>query len=167
RSVAIEKLSPAAKVRAILRYSALPGSSRHHWGTDLDVYDAAAIEPGYRLQLSPQEVETGGVFDAMHCWLDECMATGASFGFYRPYHIDRGGVAPERWHLSYAPIATDCEVRLSKEVLTACWREHAAVEEDLLLAEQVRADLAQIMADFVRVAPDWCPAQYREPIQPG
>ena len=27
------------------------------------------------------------------------------FGFYRPYASDRGGVQPEPWHLSYAPVA--------------------------------------------------------------
>ncbi|MEE8192443.1 MAG: M15 family metallopeptidase, partial [Gemmatimonadales bacterium] len=38
----IEKLSEKELVFAILRWSALPGASRHHWGTDLDVYDANA-----------------------------------------------------------------------------------------------------------------------------
>ena len=38
-----------------MRWSAIPGSSRHHWGTDLDVYDAAAVTPDYQVQLTPQE----------------------------------------------------------------------------------------------------------------
>ena len=33
-------LSPAERVAAILWWSALPGASRHHWGTDFDVMDA-------------------------------------------------------------------------------------------------------------------------------
>ena len=33
------KLSDQQKILAILTWSALPGASRHHWGTDLDVYD--------------------------------------------------------------------------------------------------------------------------------
>ena len=32
-------LDPWQQVQAILRWSALPGASRHHWGTDLDIYD--------------------------------------------------------------------------------------------------------------------------------
>ena len=34
-------LGDAELAFAILRWSALPGASRHHWGTDLDVYDEA------------------------------------------------------------------------------------------------------------------------------
>ena len=40
------QLSPAERIEAILRWSALPGASRHHWGTDLDLIDAHAIQPG-------------------------------------------------------------------------------------------------------------------------
>jgi LAS superfamily LD-carboxypeptidase LdcB len=38
------------QLHAILRYSALPGTSRHHWGTDLDVFDAAALHQGQEVQ---------------------------------------------------------------------------------------------------------------------
>lgn len=55
-------LDDVDKVCAILRFSALPGASRHHWGTDLDVFDAAAMPEDYRLQLSPQEVAEDGMF---------------------------------------------------------------------------------------------------------
>src|SRR5689334_23981641 len=44
-------LSPAERVTAILWWSALPGASRHHWGTDFDVMDAAAMPAGYKLQV--------------------------------------------------------------------------------------------------------------------
>ena len=74
--VAMGELTPAGQLSAILRFSALPGTSRHHWGTDLDIYDASAVGDGYRVQLTPQEVAAGGVFDAFHCWLDERMEAG-------------------------------------------------------------------------------------------
>ena len=38
-----EALSDNEKLHAILTWSALPGGSRHHWGTDIDVYDRAAV----------------------------------------------------------------------------------------------------------------------------
>ena len=41
--VDINALAAPERLRAILRFSAIPGTSRHHWGTDLDVYDAAAL----------------------------------------------------------------------------------------------------------------------------
>lgn len=102
---------------AILRWSALPGASRHHWGTELDVFDAAARPEGYEVELVPEEVDSGGIFGPLHDWLDGRIAAGTSFGFFRPYDRDRGGVAPERWHLSCAPVAQRFVSGLTVEVL--------------------------------------------------
>ncbi|HEY6132244.1 MAG TPA: M15 family metallopeptidase [Halioglobus sp.] len=157
RPVNLEYLSPEEQLRAILRFSALPGTSRHHWGTDLDVYDAAAVSPDYQVRLSVQEVAEGGVFDPLHCWLDTRMAAGQSQGFYRPYGTDRGGIAPERWHLSYAPLSVGCAMQLHSEILTSCWNCEDDTEEILLRAE-IEADLPGIMARYVVVPGDWCPA---------
>jgi len=156
--IAIATLSPAERLRAILRFSAIPGTSRHHWGTDLDVYDAAAVPDGYRLQLSPAEVAPGGLFDPLHRWLDARMDAGGSHGFYRPYTRDRGGVAPERWHLSYAPLAAGYERQLDTRLLLDCWADCAAGE--LLLVEEIRAGLPAILDRYVAVAAGWCPPQY-------
>lgn len=106
-------LSPWQLVQSILRWSALPGASRHHWGSDIDVYDRAAVPENYSLQLSEQEVQAGGPFAALHDWLDEQIASGNAQGFFRPYAIDRGGIAAERWHLSYAPVAVEYQRALS------------------------------------------------------
>jgi LAS superfamily LD-carboxypeptidase LdcB len=102
----LDSLDDWQKVQAILRWSALPGASRHHWGTDVDVYDRSAVADDYAVQLVPAEVAESGPFGPLHRWLDERIAAGSSFGFFRPYDVDRGGVAPERWHLSYAPLAS-------------------------------------------------------------
>jgi len=160
-TIDINCLSAEEQLRAILRFSALPGSSRHHWGTDLDVYDTAPIDSNYQLQLSPVEVAPGGVFDPLHCWLDRRMAAGESRGFYRPYSSDRGGVAPERWHLSYAPLSAACEPQVTPQLLLDCWNSCKADEPPLLLADEVTAKLPQIVSNYVAVAPDWCPARYR------
>jgi len=157
RAVAISTLPPAQQLQAILRYSALPGTSRHHWGTDLDVYDAAAVAPGYQVQLSVQEVSAGGVFDPLHSWLDARMDAGESHGFYRPYVKDRGGVAPERWHLSYAPLSLGCAAQFHRDMLAACWDCDEALE-GIVLRAQIEADLSQILARYVEVPRDWCPA---------
>jgi LAS superfamily LD-carboxypeptidase LdcB len=52
-------LSEAQRVQCILNWSALPGASRHHWGTEIDVYDRAALPDGYRVKLLPEEVQPG------------------------------------------------------------------------------------------------------------
>ena len=55
-------LSPKEIVYAILRWSALPGASRHHWGSDFDVYDSSNMPKDYKVQLIPSEYEVGGIF---------------------------------------------------------------------------------------------------------
>jgi LAS superfamily LD-carboxypeptidase LdcB len=107
-------LTPAERVTAICWWSAIPGASRHHWGTDFDVADAAAIPQGYKLQVIPAEYQAGGPFQRLTTWLDAHMH---AFGFFRPYTTDRGGVSPEPWHLSYAPLAIHAQRALSPERL--------------------------------------------------
>ncbi|MCG8470163.1 MAG: M15 family metallopeptidase [Gemmatimonadetes bacterium] len=136
-------------VLAILRWSALPGASRHHWGTDLDVYDAAAKPDDYEIELVPAEVRPGGMFGPLHDWLDSRIETGSSHGFYRPYEEDRGGVAPERWHLSHGPIASAYFRRLTPDAL----REVIAGAE-MGLKDEVLEHLDEIYERFViNVAP--------------
>ncbi|MDX1734889.1 MAG: M15 family metallopeptidase, partial [Halioglobus sp.] len=57
--VQVRALEPGQLLRAILRFSAIPGASRHHWGTDMDVFDGSAMPEDYQLQLSPREVASG------------------------------------------------------------------------------------------------------------
>lgn len=89
----------------ILRWSALPGASRHHWGTDIDVFDGST-QKKEDVKLEPEEVEGEGPAAKLHDWLDEKISLNQAFGFYRPYANDLGGVAPERWHLSYSPLSS-------------------------------------------------------------
>ena len=94
------QLSPKEIMFAILRWSAVPGSSRHHWGTDVDVFDGRT-QKSEDVKLIPSECEGKGPAAKMHEWLDSIISQKASFNFYRCYATDRGGVAPERWHLSH------------------------------------------------------------------
>jgi LAS superfamily LD-carboxypeptidase LdcB len=95
-------LSERQRIECILNWSALPGGSRHHWGTEIDVVDGAAMPEGYAPKLLPQEVQEGGMFAGLHRWLDGNMH---KFGFFRPYNYDTGGMYPEPWHLSFAPLS--------------------------------------------------------------
>ena len=134
RPIDIATLSERELVLAILRWSALPGASRHHWGTDLDVCDRAATPAGYEIALIPEEVNPGGMFGPLHQWLDDRIATGDAFGFFRPYDRDRGGVAPERWHLSHGPTAAPLLGGLTPTVLRATVEGAGLALEDAVLA---------------------------------
>lgn len=134
-------LTDADKVRAILWWSALPGASRHHWGTDFDVLDGKALPYGYQLQVIPSEYLPGGIFERMTRWLDEHMQ---AFGFYRPYTTDRGGVQPEPWHLSHARVAARAHSQLTLGSLQGVL-EAAAIEGK----PEVLAALARNYASYV------------------
>lgn len=110
----VRTLSEEQIVRAILHWSALPGASRHHWGTEVDVFDRSALSGGARPQLLPAEYAPGGVFAPLCAWLAQ---HAAEFGFYWPYDSDRGGVQPEPWHLSFAPLAAALLPELTVEVI--------------------------------------------------
>lgn len=92
-------LSETQRVFAILNWSALPGASRHHWGTDIDVYDAEAIkQSGVSLQLIDKEYLPGGPCVRLYEFLKE---HAYKFGFSHVYTAGRGKIAEEKWHLSH------------------------------------------------------------------
>jgi LAS superfamily LD-carboxypeptidase LdcB len=149
-AVDIRSLSERELVFAILRWSALPGASRHHWGTDLDIYDETARPPGYEVELIPEEVEPGGMFAPLHAWLDRRIAAGDAHGFFRPYDRDRGGVAPERWHLSHGPVASAFEEHLTLDRL-----RDTIAGSDLALKDAVLRHLEEIHERFVINTARW------------
>jgi LAS superfamily LD-carboxypeptidase LdcB len=140
-------LDPAERVDTILIWSALPGASRHHWGSDLDVVDRAALAPGQVPPLLPQAYAPGGVFAHLEAWL---AAHVQEFGFYRPYARDLGGVQPEPWHLSYAAVADEALAALSPQVL-----REALAGSDIEDREAVLARLPEIHARYVRNVEPW------------
>lgn len=107
-------LTDLEKIHAIMRWSALPGASRHHWGTDIDVYAANCLPEGVQLQLEPWEYQTGGHQAEFSQWLNHHMAR---FGFYLPYAEDRNGVACEPWHISYFPVSKYLLLQLTPDLL--------------------------------------------------
>ena len=90
----------------------------------------------------------------MHAWLDGQMAAGRSHGFFRPYQKDHGGIAPERWHLSYAPLAVECAAACSDAIFRAAW---ASVEDrgGLELRAEIEAMWPSILARYIEVPADW------------
>ncbi len=143
--VARKTLTDEETMWAILRWSALPGASRHHWGTDIDVIDAASVPAGYRVQLTVEETVNGGVFAEFHRWLDDYLRR-PDCHFFRPYLSDTGGIAPEPWHLSYAP-----QAMLYQQMITVEQLREFIMSVDIALKSNILANLDEIVARFVAV----------------
>jgi LAS superfamily LD-carboxypeptidase LdcB len=135
------RLRPDELLDAILMWSAIPGGSRHHWGSDVDVVDVAAVPDGYKVQLTTAEYCPDGIFARLSAWLDE---NAASFGFFCPYRLDRGGVSPEPWHLSYAPVSMRALESLSLATL-----RQVLEQSDIEGKSQVLARLPEIYTRFL------------------
>jgi LAS superfamily LD-carboxypeptidase LdcB len=125
------QLSDLVCVRTILHWSALPGASRHHWGTEIDVIDANALSAGQQAELLPEEFAPGGPFAKLNAWLE---IHAARFGFYRPYVQDQGGVQPEPWHLSYAPVAQQALQQMSVPIMRSAL-ENSGIDKEQALSE--------------------------------
>lgn len=140
--LATEHLSSGEKVEAILLYSALPGASRHHWGTDLDVYDPrpfAAHES--KLQLVANEYQEGGPCYSMWQWLQ---SHAQEFGFFFPYARYQGGVAAEPWHISHVECAAAAQQQLSNELL-----RQVITEADIAGKSYILAQLTELKQRYV------------------
>jgi len=85
---------PFERALEILRFSAMPGTSRHHWGTDIDLN---SVEPAFFQTPNGQNI---------YRWLKN---NAARFGFCQPFSpigVSRwGGYEEEPWHWSYKPVA--------------------------------------------------------------
>lgn len=84
---------PGERALKILEYSSMPGTSRHHWGTDIDIND---LENSYF---------SSGKGLKEYNWL---LKNAPDYGFCQVYTAKNGirtGYEEEKWHWSYMPIA--------------------------------------------------------------
>ncbi len=130
----VDSLTPKHAIRKIIEYSTIPGTSRHHWGTDLDIIDANVVQP--KNVLNVKHFEGEGVFVKLKNWLDE---NSEEFGFYLVYTNDsvRKGFKYEPWHFSYKPI--------SKEMLS----EYVKIDIQALLKEDKLVGSQNFTDEFI------------------
>ncbi len=106
------------------------------------MYAPDLLPAGQKLQLTPAEYdEKYGYFGVLTQWLNRHMN---AFGFFRPYATDRGGVAPEPWHLSYYSEAVQLQQQLTLEML-----QEVISENPLEGQEQIIQLLPQIRERFI------------------
>jgi len=83
----------AERAKKILLFSSMPGSSRHHWGTDMDLNN-----------LNNEYFDSGEGLK-IYEWLQ---AHAQEYGFCQPYtskENGRTGYEEEKWHWSYTPLS--------------------------------------------------------------
>ncbi len=127
-------MTPKEAITKIIEYSTIPGTSRHHWGTDMDIIQGGKSKP--RALLVEENYEKGGVYAKMKEWMD---MHANSFGFYLVYTKEpkRCGFKYEPWHYTYKPLskpmlnqflALDILSMLQKEKLAG----YKAIEEEFI-----------------------------------
>ena len=96
------ELTPSAAIDKIITYSTIPGTSRHHWATDLDIIDGSVPRP--KNVLNEKHFKKNAAFYKFKRWMD---IHANNFGFYLVYTNapNRKGFNYEPWHYSYAPLS--------------------------------------------------------------
>lgn len=100
----LAETTPDPKERAlkILRYSSMPGTSRHHWGTDIDLnsFENSWFAEGEGLNI--------------YNWL---LQHADEYGFCQPYTAGRPhGYQEERWHWTYMSVSEKLTELARKEL---------------------------------------------------
>jgi LAS superfamily LD-carboxypeptidase LdcB len=122
QNLALTTPDPVKRALKILEYSSMPGSSRHHWGTDMDLNN---LNNDYF-----EQGEGKKIYD----WLTKF---AGSYGFCQPYSAGRPyGYKEERWHWSYIPVArplTDFSKKsLKNEMITGFLGSESAAGIDIV-----------------------------------
>ncbi|TYB05474.1 M15 family metallopeptidase [Aggregatibacter actinomycetemcomitans] len=142
KALDLTRLDDWQKCQAILRWSALPGASRHHWGTEIDIFDPDLLPPGQALQLEPWEYEKGGYFFELSEFLAENLP---HFDFVLPFMTMPKGkkIGREPWHISYVPLAEKAKQQFSAAVLLQAWEN-----EEVAGSAALRQHLPQIFEQY-------------------
>ncbi len=128
---------PEAKARAlkILEYSAMPGASRHHWGTDIDLND-----------LNNAAFSKGGAHEKVYVWMQK---HAAEYGFFQPY-TPKGtgrpnGYNEERWHWSYRPLSEPLLRQYEQSITNAMFTGFSGAEtaKDIDIVKNYVSGIAQ------------------------
>lgn len=99
----VSQSAPAKdKAEQILEWNSMPSTSRHHWGTDIDIN---SVNP------KNWETKTGKI---QYQWLVD---HANEFGFCQVYSAGRPyGYQEEKWHWSYMPLAKKFTDQYAKQI---------------------------------------------------
>jgi len=132
KTLTLQGLPAKDAIQEIITYSTLPGTSRHHWGTDIDIIDNANPQSGD--VLLADKFYCDGPSSALRSWMNR---NAADYGFLEVYtdHPNRKGFAHEPWHYTYHSLS-----KAYLEVLTNQVISEIAKDERLLGRKFLDAD---------------------------
>ena len=132
KTLTLQGLPAKDAIQEIITYSTLPGTSRHHWGTDIDIIDNANPQSGD--VLLAEKFYGDGPSSALRSWMNR---NAADYGFLEVYtdHPNRKGFAHEPWHYTYHSLS-----KAYLEVLTNQVISEIAKDEQLLGRKFLDAD---------------------------
>ena len=114
---------------AMAKYSAIPGTSRHHWGADLDIFDSNALPPDYKLKLVSSEYQT--IFTKLSNFLSKNLTDCQFF-----YPFSNTHIAPEPWHIGHISSKS-----LEKEYTFAIFKQN--IQESRFLLKKIALKRAE------------------------
>lgn len=116
----------------ILKYSSMPGTSRHHWGTDIDI-----------TSVSSEYFQNDKKGIILYKWLQDNLP---KYGFCQAFNEGRhGGYQPEEWHWSYKPIASQY-IKQYKAILE---NEPNIITQVLNFIGHDKIDLERLIKEYV------------------
>ena len=132
KTLTLQGLPAKDVIQEIITYSTLPGTSRHHWGTDIDIIDNANPQSGD--VLLAEKFYGDGPSSALRSWMNQ---NAADYGFLEVYtdHPNRKGFAHEPWHYTYHYLS-----KAYLEILTNHAISEIAKDEQLLGREFLDAE---------------------------
>jgi len=125
KNLATTVKDPVERARVILKYSSMPGTSRHHWGTDVDIN---SVENRYFETTAGKKT---------YEWLCQ---NAHKFGFCQPFTAlgekRKNGYQEEKWHWSYMPLAKiylkQYQEKITSENITGFAGSQTAKELDVI-----------------------------------
>ncbi len=133
--LSVDSLSEEEIFQSLLLWTHVPGASRHHWGTDLDVFDCNWYNStGQKLKLENSEYLKDGPNAKLHLYNESWLKSGATF--FRPYG-PKGAIMSELWHYSHVKTAQLFQKNYTFETFTKNIKQSTSMHlQDLVIKNQ-------------------------------
>ena len=145
KTLTLQGLPAKDAIQEIITYSTLPGTSRHHWGTDIDIIDNANPQSGD--VLLAEKFYGDGPSSALRSWMNR---NAADYGFLEVYtdHPNRKGFAHEPWHYTYHSLSKAYLEVLINQVISEIAKDEQLLGRKFLDADFFKSYTTEHLLDI-------------------